>query len=233
MNGNHTPYHYISPQSAPQFGTTMQFPTYQQQYNHRANHGRHSSTQPYAPTPQPAGYGNLPSPPRTNSSHSHYGPGLVQPEQPPSRRVSFQSDRSSPNPLPAPQPRSDINLQSQIHHDFLAPPPNNFIYPFTGPSPYGQSTSYLAMAPPDQPIYPNPPNNDPSFPKSRPSVQVKRKRVRGSSSPDPQPNQKRKSISSSSQQPVASSSRVTLDAPSPRTTRKKRDKHQTPVSTLG
>lgn len=231
MNRNPTSYRPpLFPQLGPHVGTMAQSTGYRPPYIHIAADGRYY----YAPTPQHAGYASLPSPPRTNSSHSHYGPGMVQPEQPGSRRVSFQSDHSTSNPLPVSQSLDDLNSQNQLYLPFSAPP-NNSLYAFN-PSSYGQPASYPGMAHPDHNIPQYPPNDAPSLPESQPPpARAKRKRAR--SSPDPQPNpRKKKVVPRSDEQPVASSSRVTLDTPSPRepspsTTRKKAGKPQTAVST--
>lgn len=228
-NRNSVSYHTIPFPQPALHGTTMQPTGYQ---HHYFSDGRHLFMQPHAPIPQHAGYACLPSPPRSDSSHSHYGTGLVQHEQPMPHRVSVQPNRSAPNPPPVAQPHSNTNSQAQIPTPFSAPS-DNPDYTFN-PSSYGQSASYLGITPPDQRVPSYPPNNGLSFPEPQPPAQLKRKRARGS--PGVQSGrEKRKRDSRSNEPPVASSSRVTLDEPPPQepsapTARKKGRKPQTEVN---
>ena len=211
MDGNNIPYQpscfsHLVPQHV---GSMSQSTSHQQHYIHHPGDVRHSFMQPHAPTPQPAGYLFLPSPPRTSSSHSHSGTGLGQPDQPSSRRVSFQSNCSTP---PIPQHHSDPNLQPQNYSPY-SPQSNGPYHPYNLSS-YGQQPSYPGMPPHNQRFAPYPRNDGPSFSESQPLARGKRKRSQGS--PDIQSSRgKRKPVSRSGQRPLASSSRVTLDTPLP------------------
>ena len=203
----------------------------QQRQIHHPGDGGNPLTQTYAPTPRPAGHPSLPSPPRTDSSHSQRRTDLIQtqPDQSTSRRVSFQSNRSSPNPFPVAQPHGNAITQPQ--NPFFPAPPNNPSY--SNPQSNDQLQPFLGIAPPDQPILPYSPYEGLPSPEAQPSAQAKRKRARYSPEIESH-RQKRQCVSPPNQQPVASSSRVTLDTPSRQTTRKKSTippKPQTTVST--
>ena len=220
-----TPTYYCFYRLVPQMAQST---NHQQPY---IDDGQYSFMQPHAPIPLPPGYLGLPSPPRTSSSHSHYGTSVMQPEDPASRRVSFQSNRSTPNPPPATLTYNDINSHPQLYSP--SSPANIPIYP-SGPSPSGHPSSYFEISPPDQHTPPDLPNDGLSPSESRPPPQRKRKRAEGS--PDLQPSQqKRKTIARSDQLPVASGSRVTLDTSSqehsPPTSRRKGSNPQTKVGT--
>lgn len=172
--------------------------------------------QPHSPTPrQPTGLAQLPSPPRTSSSHSHPGTSLMQPDQPNmSRRVScpfHQHNRNTSDPIPFTGAYSDGDSPTEVHPSF--PTPSNGSSEGSNQVSYPQLTSYLGAAPP------NPsggvPYVEPQF--SISSAPGKRKRE-AQGSPDVQPNKsirKRRKTSQTDAPPVASSSRHTLDTPSP------------------
>ena len=175
-----------------------------------AHHRRSSLRQYHSPSPgQPTSYMYLPSPARSDTSYSPSETGSVHTDQP-----SFH--------FPIPQPSYHIsNRRFSIrplsndgqHHQFYAPLPSTSTQ---APDPYAQVPTHLGSAPPEIPQYQI---NDfsqflePQFP-PQPAQEERKRKHRGT--PYPQTNrQKRTMALRHEEEPVASSSRVTLDAPSP------------------
>ncbi|KAF9789372.1 hypothetical protein BJ322DRAFT_531986 [Thelephora terrestris] len=174
----------------------------------------------HTPTPRQATNSlYIPSPTRSDSSSSPFEAGSAHPELNWPRRVSIavpylRHSRSISNPTPIARPNSNPELLSQMYPPAL-PSPNN---PSQVPNfaPYSQSSLDVGNPSPTHysPAYI--PNGGPSFPEPQlPSQPTGTKRKRDSrSSPHPESGRqaKRRAVSSG-EQPVASSSRVTLDTP--------------------
>lgn len=212
-----------------------------QQDGQHVDNRRPSCPQLYSPTPQQYNYLSILSPTRSSSSYSPSEAGSGHFEQISAQGVSSAwphvpydpRNRHTSNPTPSTRPHSAVEPQSH-YPPFLPPsnqPPN--------PAPHAQVPLYLGTVPSDHRISAYPPDDAPSFPEPQlPSQTARGKRKRETQSspePEPQPSKrKRKRVPRFGEQPVASSSRVSPDTPSPQepypAARGKKRKSDDPVS---
>jgi hypothetical protein len=198
-----------------------------QPVTHRRQEVEYSTSDNFLPTPpfhmptprQATNHVYNPSQTRSDSSISPSEAGSAHPERNWPRRVSIavpysQHSRSVSNPTPITRPNSNPELLSHMYPPAL-PPSNN---PSQVPNfaPYSQSSLDVGNPSPTNysPAYI--PNGGPSFPEPQlPTQPTGTKRKRDSrSSPQPESGRRTKRrVAPSGEQPVASSSRVTLDTP--------------------
>ena len=207
-----------------QNGTAIQPVRHQQQYIQYSDGRRASLTHLnfHSPVPRQAtDYLSALSPTRSES-FSPSEAGSAHPESSP-QRVSFprprvpsdRSSRSGSNPVPVTRPNSHPQSLSQIYDPFFPPSINPSQPPILAP--YAQPPWNVGGTSPTGYIHTSPPSSGPSFPEPQHLAQPTRpKRKRETqTSPSPQPHRsKRKKVLPAEEQPVASSSRVTLDTPS-------------------
>ena len=223
-------------------GVTVQPASYQQYDTHYSSDRRTSFSQSHSPTPpQPMTYPPLPSPPRSESSYSYSDPSLLPPGRPASLQAVCQidgqwhlphvpSNRSVSNPTPVTDSPPYAESQSPVHF----PVPVPFGDPGQAPDPLslvpslslGGASSYQPPPPGSGPSFPEPQlppqptparRNGPTKKKARAERNVSAERAKVIRNP-PYPQSGRgmgKKSFPSDGQPVASSSRVTLDSPSP------------------
>ena len=198
-------------------------PAGHQQDGRYVDNRRFSCPHLHSPTPQQHNCLPILSPTRSSPSYTPSEAGSGHFEQPSPQGVSSAwphvpydlHNRHISNPTPSTRPHSAVEPQSQIYPPFLPSsnqPPN--------PAPYTQVPPYLGSASSDHHVPAYPSDDAPSFPEPQLPTQTargKRKReTQSSPEPEPQPSKrKRKRVPRFGGQPVASSSRVTLDTPSP------------------
>ena len=219
---------------------TMVQPTSYQSYDTQySSEGRTSHSQDHSPSPsQPTSYPSLLTSPQSDPSYSYPAPNQLQPRQsmplpadhqwPPSH---VPSNRNVSDPTPVTYHHNYADSQSQIYSPVVVSSSNHS--QASNPTSLTQPSS-LGEAPPYQhcPLYP--PTDGPSFSVSQHS-QPTRARGKRTARIHPYPESGRKTgkkVSPSSEQPVASSSRVTLDSPPPPTAPRGKHKHLTKVSAL-
>ena len=227
--------------------TVVQPASYQPYDVQHSSDGRASFSQFHSPTPQPPiTYNPLSSSPRSDSSYSQHESSLLPPGGPASLQLNLQIDsqwhlphdtssHSASNPTPVTNSPHYADSQSPIRF----PVPVYFDNPdgVPTPAPSAEPPSSLGEVSSYQPTSPYLPGNGPSFPvpqlPPQPAIAkgkapTKRgaptdrnvsaeKKVR--SPPYSRSERKTRKVSPSDEQPVASSSRNTLDTPPPLTVR--------------
>jgi len=220
-----------------QIDTTVQPISYQYDAQYSSG-GQTSYSQDHSPSPsQPPNYTSLLTSPQSDPSYSHHAANPPTSRQSVPLPVSHQwppahatSNRSVSDPTSVMYHHNYVDPQSQVYPPVAVSSRNPGQVSSSTSS--TQQSSSLGEAPPYQP-YPQYPSTDgPAFSISQPS-QPTRAKGKGAARINPYPMSGRKTgkkVSTSDEQPVASSSRVTLDPPPPPTAPSGKRKEQTQVS---
>ena len=218
--------------------TMVQPANYQPYDTQYSTEGRASYSQDHSPSPsQPTNYPSLLTPTRSDPSYSH----PVSNQQQSRQSMPLPVDHQWPPPH-VPSNRSVSDPTSAAYNHNYADSPTHIYSPVVAssgnpgrasdPTSLTQRPPSLGEVPPYQSCPPYPPTDGPSFsvPQQSQPTRVKGKKV-AQFHPYPESGRKTgKKVFPSDAQPVASSSRVTLDPPPPPTAPRGKSKHQTQVS---
>lgn len=237
MGDNHQPATRSSPfyPLPTQIDTTVQPINYQSYDAQYSSGGQTSYSQDHSPSPsQPTSYTSLLTPPQSDPyPHPTLNPPTTRQSAPLSANHQWPSAHATSN--------RSVSDPTTYHHNY--PDPQSQIYSpvvvssgnpgqASDPTSLTRQPSSLGETSPYQPYPQYPPTDDPSFSISRRSQPTQAK-GKGTIRIHPYPVSGRKTgkkVSLSDEQPVASSSRVTLDSPPPPTAPSGKRKEQTKVS---